>query len=212
MPIYDAALENYLRETFAGEDRVLKSIREQISARGLPAITVKPEEGLFLHFLVAVSKAQKALEIGTLGGYSGTWIARALPPDGKLITIEMNPAHAEVAGEHFAMAGLSAKVDIRLGDAHELMPELAEEGPFDFIFIDAEKEGYLSYLSWSRENLRAGGIIAAHNAFRHGAVADASNEDGEGLRQFNQQLAEDEGMIASIYPAGDGIAFALLTK
>jgi caffeoyl-CoA O-methyltransferase len=212
MPTYDEALEGYVRHTFASEDSILETIRHQIPARGMPAITVKPEEGLFLQFLVAASGAQKALEIGTLGGYSGTWIARALPLDGKLITLEMNPAHAKVANEHFAMADLNNKVDVRIGNAHDLLPELEGEGPFDFIFIDAEKDGYLRYLDWSRANLSAGGILAAHNAFRHGAVADLSNEEGEVLRQFNQQLADDQSMISSIFPAGDGMAFALLTK
>ncbi len=118
------------------------------------------------------------MEIGTLGGYSGTWIARGLPDDGRLITIETNPEHASVAEHKFRLAGLAERVDIRVGDAHQLLPELSIEGPFDLIFIDAEKKGYPAYLDWALENLQPGGIVAGHNAFGHGAVVDAAELPG----------------------------------
>ena len=214
MPTYDDALEAYLREHFAIEDGVLTTIRENIAARGLPQISINPEDGRFLEFIVAASGARLALEIGTLGGYSGTWIARGLPDDGRLITIEINPEHASVAEHNFRLAGLAERVDIRVGDAHQLLPELSTEGPFDFVFIDAEKMGYPTYLDWALENLQLGGIVAGHNAFGHGAVVteEDTNERNEALRAFNRRLAEDPHLISLIFPAGDGMAVAVRRK
>lgn len=212
MPIYNDALEAYLRSTVAVEDPILVRIRQQTPQRGLPAINVRPEEGRFLQFLAAASGARRALEIGTLGGYSGTWIARGLPPGGRLITLELEPSHAEVAREHFALAGLEQVVELRVGDAHTLLPALAEEGPFDFIFIDAEKEGYLAYLDWSLDNLRPAGVLAAHNAFRHGAILDPESDDPrvQVTRRFNERLFDDPRLIPCVFPGGDGIALAVL--
>jgi caffeoyl-CoA O-methyltransferase len=214
MPTYDDALEAYLRDNFAIEDDALRTIRENIATRGLPQITLKPEEGRFLEFIAAASGARLVLEIGTLGGYSGTWIARALPDNGRLITIEVNPEHALVAENNFQLAGLAERVDIRVGDAHQMLPELSAEGPFDLIFIDAEKEGYPAYLDWALENLQAGGIVAGHNAFGHGGVVDTedASERTEALRAFNRRLAEDPRMVSLIFPAGDGTALALRKK
>lgn len=211
MPTYNDALEAYVRTAFAVEDSVLRQIRDRIPARGLPAIFVKPEEGRFLQFLAAASGAQLALEIGTLGGYSGVWIARGLSAEGRLITIEKEAHHANVAKEHFALAGISERVEIRVGDAHKLLPTLSMEGPFDFIFVDAEKEGYPAYLDWAFENLTPGGVFAAHNVFRHGAIIDPQDHDAttEAMRSFNHRLATDPRIIAHIYPAGDGIAMAV---
>ncbi|MFQ5942611.1 MAG: O-methyltransferase [Anaerolineales bacterium] len=214
MPIYSEALEDYIRSTFAAEDEILSTIRSEIPQRGLPEITVRPEEGRFLQFLVAASGARLALEIGTLGGYSGTWIARGLRAGGKLTTLEVSEKHAAVASDHFQMAGVADKVEVRLGNAHELLKELAYEGPFDFIFIDAEKEGYPAYLDWAETNLRPRGIVAGHNAFRHGAIVDAENQDPDAIsmRSFNERLANDDRFISSVFPAGDGIAMGVLRK
>ena len=214
MPTYDDALEAYLRKNFAIEDEVLTTIRENITARGLPKISINPEDGRFLEFIVAASGVRLALEIGTLGGYSGTWIARGLPDDGRLITIELDSEHASVAANNFRLAGLAERVDIRVGDAHQLLPELSIEGPFDFIFIDAEKEGYPAYLEWALENLQPGGVVAGHNVFGHGDVVDASDtsEQTEALRAFNRRLAEDPQMVSLIFPAGDGMAVAVRRK
>ncbi len=211
MPTYDDALEAYLRENFAIEDDVLTTIRENIAASGLPQMSINPEDGRFLEFIVAASGARLALEIGTLGGYSGAWIARGLPDDGRLITIELNPEHASVAVNNFRLAGLAERVDIRVGDAHQMLPELSTEGPFDFIFIDAEKMGYPAYLDWALENLQPGGIVAGHNAFGHGDVVNAADtsERTEALRAFNRRLAEDPRMVSLIFPAGDGMAVAV---
>ncbi len=214
MPTYDDSLEGYLREQFAVEDDVLIAIRENIAARGLPQMTINPEEGRFLEFIVAASGARLALEIGTLGGYSGTWIARGLPDDGRLITLEQDSERASVADENFRLAGLAERVEIRVGDAHQLLPELSTEGPFDFVFIDAEKEGYPAYLDWALENLRPGGVVAGHNAFGRGGVANEADTSAriEALRTFNRRLAEDPRMVSLIFPAGDGTAFAVRRK
>jgi len=214
MPIYSEALENYVRETFSAEDEVLSTIRSEISRRGLPEITVRPEEGRFLQFIVAASGARLAVEIGTLGGYSGVWIARGLPASGRLITLELSEKHAAVATDHFEMAGVADKVEVRVGDAHDLLQDLASEGPFEFVFIDAEKEGYPAYLDWAEANLRPRGILAAHNAFRHGAVVDWSNSDPKvvATRSFNERLAGDDRFITTVVPAGDGIVLGVLRR
>lgn len=212
MPTFDSELERYIRDTFAVEDPVLGRIREQIEARGLPAITVKPEEGQFLQFLVTASGARKALEIGTLGGYSGTWIARGLPPDGKLITLERDAARAAVAEDHFRLADLADRVQLRVGDAQLLLPDLTSEAPFDFMFVDADKQGYPAYLKHARGLLRQGGILTAHNVFRHGAIVSSPSQDEAtyAIREFNKTLAHDPRWLATVFPAGDGLAVAVL--
>lgn len=214
MPTYNDVLEKYIRETFAAEDEILQTIRSEIPRRGLPEITIRPEEGRFLQFIVAASGARLAVEIGTLGGYSGVWIARGLPPGGKLITLEISEKHAAVAADHFEMAGVADRVDLRVGDAHELLDELAQEGPFEFVFIDAEKEGYPAYLDWAEANLRPWGIVAGHNAFGFGTIGDSGESDPgvAPIRLFNERLASDDRFISTIFPAGDGIAMGVLRK
>lgn len=212
MTIYNDAVSEYVNATFVREDESLARIRAQIPERGLPAIMIRPEEAAFLQVLVAASRARTAVEIGTLGGYSGTWIARALPEDGRLITLEVNPKHAEVARQHFQLAGVAGKVDLRVGDAHALLRSLEPEGPFDFVFIDAEKEGYEDYLAWTLDNLRPGGVVAAHNAFRSGRVADPENREAgvDVMRAFNRAFANSSRLLATVYPAGDGMAIGVL--
>lgn len=209
---YDDAHARYFAELFAPHDAVLQYIYANIPRRGLPAITIQPEEGRFLQFLARACGARLAVEIGTLGGYSGTWLARGLLPGGRLITLEKEPHHAEVAREHFALAGLSERVEVRLGDAHELLPALAAEGPFDFCFIDAEKRGYDAYLDWALANVRPGGVIAAHNAFRQGAVIDPQNEEPDTLaiRAFIRRWAAEPRLLSTIYPAGDGTLIGIV--
>lgn len=212
MTIYNDAVSEYVNEVFVREDDTLAQIRAQIPERGLPAIMIRPEEAAFLQVLVAASGARTAVEIGTLGGYSGSWIARALPEDGRLITLEVNPQHAEVAREHFSLAGVADRVDLRVGDAHSLLKSLAPEGPFDFVFIDAEKEGYVDYLGWTLDHLKPGGVVAAHNAFRSGRVADPDNREAgvEAMRTFNRAFAESPRLLSTVFPAGDGMAIGVL--
>ena len=206
MAIYNDQYAEYITTHFARPDAALQQIMTAIPARGLPAITIKPEEGRFLQFMVAANGARRVVEIGTLGGYSGTWLARGLPADGRLITLELEPHHADVARDHFALSGVSDRVDVRVGDAHALLPGLSSEGPFDFCFIDAEKTGYDAYLDWALDNVRPGGIIVAHNAFRGGALLDASDDAGDVvfMRQFNLRFAREPRLLSTIFPAGDG--------
>ena len=206
MTIYNDQISQYISSLFALEDSALQTAREESPKRGLPSISIKPEEGRFLQFLVRACGARKAVEIGTLGGYSGIWIARGLLPGGKLYTLDKESKHAEVAREHFAAAGLEDTVEILIGDAHRSLVEIRHLGPFDFIFIDAEKSGYPAYFDWALENTHPGSIIAAHNAFRKGTVAGLGEDDDHSdlMRKFNQQFAEEGRLISTIYPAGDG--------
>jgi predicted O-methyltransferase YrrM len=207
MTVYNDQISAYISELFAGEDAALLRAREESPKRGLPAINIKPEEGRFLQILVNASGARKVLEIGTLGGYSGIWIVRGLPPDGKLVTLEVEPAHADVARDNFEAAGLLDRIEIRVGEANGLLQALSSEGPFDFVFIDADKLSYPSYLEWALEHTRVGGVIAAHNAFRKGSVAGLGEPDDftESMRAFNQLFALEERLLSTIFPAGDGM-------
>ena len=212
MTIYDDRFADYITAEFARPDAVLQHVLTAIPARGLPAITIKPEEGRFLQFLVRVTGGRRVVEIGTLGGYSGIWMARGLAADGRLITLEIEPKHAEVAREHFALAGLTDKVDIRLGDANQTLATLKLDAPVDFCFIDADKLGYDAYLTWALAHVRPGGVIAAHNAFRHGAVLDAADQSEEmmSMRAFNQRFANEPHLLSTIYPAGDGMLIGVV--
>ena len=213
MTIYNDQISQYISSLFAVEDETLLMARENSPKRGLPSISIKPEEGRFLQFLVRACGAKKAVEIGTLGGYSGTWIGRGLLPGGKLYTLDKDSKHAAVAQEHFAAAGLEGKVEILIGDAHQSLIEIKKLAPFDFVFIDAEKPGYPAYFDWAIENVRPGGIIAAHNAFRKGTVVGNGQDDDHSdlMRQFNQQVASDERLVSTIYPAGDGTLISIKT-
>lgn len=210
MTVYNDSLSKYVNDVFARQDETLFEVRKAIPAKGLPAIYIQPEEGRFLQVLVRANGAQRALEIGSLGGYSGIWIARGLAPGGRLITLEMDPHHARVAREHFDYAGIGDRIEVRQGDAHKLLQQMKDESPFDFIFIDAEKPGYPDYLDWAVEHIRLGGVIAAHNAFQSGAVADPRADRGAGaMDAFNRKVASDARLISTIYPAGDGTLVAV---
>jgi predicted O-methyltransferase YrrM len=201
----------YIQDLFVHQDQALVYALDDSQQRGLPAINISPEEGRFIQLLVRASGGAKALEIGTLGGYSGIWIARGLAPGGKLFTLEKDSIHAAVAQEHFHRAGVADLVEIHLGDAHASLSALAGEAPFDFIFIDAEKSGYSDYYDWAIDHLRIGGLITAHNALRGGAVYDLTQQDDtvQALRAFNRQVANDFRVLSSIYPAGDGTLIAV---
>jgi predicted O-methyltransferase YrrM len=211
MTVYNDEMSRYITELFVHQDEGLKQTWENTPRLGLPAISVKPEEGRFLQVLVRACGVTKAVEIGTLGGYSGIWIARGLAPGGRLITLEKEPRHAEVARAHFASAGVADRVEIRVGDAHKSLHELEAEGPFDFIFIDAEKPGYPAYFKWSLENVHLGGLIAAHNAFRGGSVAGQRQPDDftDSMIAFNELVAQEPRVISTIFPAGDGTLLAI---
>jgi predicted O-methyltransferase YrrM len=182
----------------------------------MPAISVSPTQGKLLQLLARIQGARRILEIGTLGGYSTIWLARALPPDGRLISLEVNPKHAEVARANLARAGLTTMVEIRQGRAVDTLQQLATEGngPFDLIFIDADKPGYADYLKWSLKLARQGTLIIADNVVRKGAVADPDSKDEnvQGIRKFNEALAAEKRVTTTVIQTVggkgyDGLAF-----
>jgi caffeoyl-CoA O-methyltransferase len=177
----------------------------------VPALALRAEEGRSLQFLARSCGARKAIEIGTLGGYSGTWIARGLVDGGKLITLEKESKHADVARANFAKTGVADRVEIKVGDAHETLKTLVKDAPFDFIFIDAEKTGYKNYFDWAVQNVRVNGIIAAHNALRRGTIVDPSNNETDTVatRAFNEYVAKHPRVISTIFPGGDGMLVAV---
>jgi caffeoyl-CoA O-methyltransferase len=205
----DERLERYVTDLFAVEDPILAAIRGRHVAAALPSINISPEEGKLLHLLLLAMQATTVLEIGTLGGYSGVWLARALPPTGKLTTIEKDPRHAAIAREAFAAAGLSTRVQLIEGAALEVLPTL--QPGFDAVFIDADKEPLPQYFAWGVTLLRRGGLLLCDNAFFHGAAIDASDRSASalGVRAFNLLAAADPRLIATVVPVRDGLLVAL---
>jgi predicted O-methyltransferase YrrM len=209
------AIATYIQRLFAHEDDALRQAREEARTAGLPGIEVPTELGTLLGILARAVGARKILEIGTLGGYSGTWLARALVPGGKLITLEVDPHHAEVARRNFERAGVADRVTIRLGPALETLPDLQSEAPFDLIFIDADKDNYPSYLDWALALSRPGALIVADNVLQGGRVlANPPPDDAAaGIQEFNRRAAEHPRLDALILPArggGDGILVAVV--
>ena len=211
MTYYDDKASDYITKVFVPQDKILEQVLEDIPKKGLPAIAIRAEEGRYLQFLTRSCGAKKAIEIGTLGSYSGTWIARGLVDGGKLITLEKESKHADVARENFAKAGVADRVEIKVGDAHDTLKTLTKDAPFDFIFIDAEKTGYKNYFDWAVQNVRVNGIIAAHNALRRGTIVDPSNNETDTVatRAFNEYVAKHPRVISTIFPGGDGMLVAV---
>jgi caffeoyl-CoA O-methyltransferase len=206
------SLNQYVQDLFGKEDAVLRAVREENLAQGLPAIQIEPEAGRMLQFLLTAIGARRVVEIGTLGGYSGIWLARALPEDGRLISLEVDPERAMIARAAFEQAGVGGRAEVRVGHALDNLPALSAEGPFDAVFIDADKKNYPTYLTWALDNVRLGGLIMAHNAFWYGAVVQAErlpDSDVQGLLAFNRQIAEDPRLMGVIIPIGDGLSVAL---
>ncbi len=200
----------YIQALFAPEDSVLQSVRQEAARHGLPQIAIGPEEGAFLHLLVRLSGARRILEIGTLAGYSAIWMARALPEDGHLYTIEKSPRHASVARRNFRRAGMEGRITLWEGEAGQLLAQAASYAPFDFVFMDADKEGYPRYYAWALEHLPPGGVIAAHNALWGGSVAQEVRGPAiDAIREFNRLVAADPRVTAHLYPAGDGTLIAV---
>jgi predicted O-methyltransferase YrrM len=214
-------VDDYLNRTLVDEDQVLTSAVKDSQQAGLPSIQVAPNQGKLLHLLARTMGARNILEIGTLGGYSTIWLARALPAGGRLITLEAEPKHAEVARANFARAGLADRIELRLGKALDTLPQIAAEkrGPFDLFFIDADKPNIPEYFDWALKLSRPGSLILVDNVVRKGAVADASSSDPnvQGVRRFNERVAKEPRVSATtIQTVGskgyDGIAFALVVK
>ena len=189
---------------FAAEDEGLRYALSSAQEQGLPRIQISPIQGKMLQVLAAACNARRILEIGTLGGYSGIWLARALPADGRLITLEISPEHAAVARRAFARAKVEERVEVRVGKALDLLPELENEAPFDLIFIDANKESYSDYLAWALHLSRPGSIIVADNCIRGGrAFAPPENEDIAGTIAYNQRIAADPRLTSLLLPMDD---------
>jgi predicted O-methyltransferase YrrM len=214
------AVDRYITELFVPPDPALDAALDACSEAGLPPINVSPNQGKLLFLLARMQGARTVLEIGTLGGYSTIWLARALPAGGRLVTLESDPKHAEVARANIARAGLAGVVELRLGLALDTLPQLATEGrgPFDLIFIDADKPSYPDYLTWALRLTRRGGLIIADNVVRRGAVTDpASGDPGvQGIRRFNELLAAESRVIATEFQTvgskgHDGFAIALVS-
>jgi caffeoyl-CoA O-methyltransferase len=213
------SVDNYINRLFIPEDRVLSTTEQSIEKAGMPLISVSPNQGQFLHILALAGKAKKILEIGTLGGYSTIWMARALPAGGKMISLEVDPQHAAVARENIASAGLDDKVEIRVGKALDILPLLIEEGagPFDMIFIDADKPPYAEYFQLSLRLSRPGTLIIADNVIRDGHVLNENPTDEAviGAQRFNNMLAAHPGVTATIIQTvgskmHDGMALAIV--
>jgi predicted O-methyltransferase YrrM len=220
-----SAVDRYIGDHLLAPDPVLDGALAASEAAGLPPISVTPNQGKLLHLLARIHGARSILELGTLGGYSTIWLARALPDGGRLVTLEANPGYADVARKNIADAGLSALVQLRVGPALETLPQLLAEGagPFDLIFIDADKQNYPGYFEWSLKLSRPGSVIIGDNVVRDGAILDPGAGDPSlgveglrGVRRFYELLAAEPRVTATaVQTVGakghDGFAVALVT-
>jgi predicted O-methyltransferase YrrM len=213
------SVDRYIADLLVAPDPALEAALRVSAEAGLPPIHVSPTQGKLLQLLARIRGARAILEIGTLGGYSTIWLARALPVGGRLVTLELDPHHAEVARRNIARAGLADVVELRLGRASETLAELAVEkiGPFDLIFIDADKAGIPDYFEWALQLSRAGSVVVADNVVRKGALADATSDDPnvKGVRRFHEILAAEPRVSATtIQTVGskgyDGFTLALV--
>lgn len=204
-------VDEYITSLFARDDDVLAALREAADREGLPPISIGAVTGRLLQVLLSAVRAERVLEVGTLGGYSAIWMGRALPPSGRLITIEIDERHADFARRYFARAGLDDRIEVRVGRALDVLPAFDGER-FDVVFLDADKEPLPTYLDWSLRLLRPGGLLIADNALWGGRVLDPTTEDEgtRGVREFNRRLASDERLRGTIIPVGDGLAVAVV--
>lgn len=207
-------IDAYVEGLFAPPDEALEAALRDSREAGLPEINVSASEGKLLQLLTQIAGARRILEIGTLGGYSAIYFARALPNGGTMISLELDERHAEVARRNIERAGLSEKVEVLVGDARELLAAMVEAGiePFDLIFIDADKESYPEYLERSIDLSHPGSLILADNAIRGGSVLDPQDDSARATREFNEQLSRDPRLSSVILPLIreriDGIAIA----
>jgi caffeoyl-CoA O-methyltransferase len=207
-------IDSYVEGLFAPPDPALEGALRRTREAGLPEIHVSPNEGKLLQLLAEIAGAKRILEVGTLGGYSTIHLARALPEEGLLISLELDEGYAEVARESLANAGVEDRVEVRVGDARELLAGMVESGaaPFDLTFIDADKVSYPEYLEWALQLSRPGSLILADNTIRGGSVIDAEDESARATRKLNETLAKDPRLSAIILPlireGIDGLAIA----
>jgi len=215
-----AAVDALFDSVMVEPDPVLDDAVAASAAAGLPPIQVTPSQGKLLHLFARMISARRVLEIGTLGGYSTIWLARALPTDGRVVTLEIDPAHANVARSSFERAGLSSRIDLRLGDALESLEALAAQrpAPFDLVFVDADKVRIPEYFDWSLRLTRPGSVIVVDNVVRKGAVLDDASADADvqGVRRFLELLGRERRVTATaVQTVGakghDGFVIALVT-
>ena len=213
------SVDQYINNLLVNEDEALIATDISIHEASIPAISISPNQGKFLHILAKVCNAKKILEVGTLAGYSTIWLARALPKEGHLITLEFDPRHAAVAQQNITRAGLDSIVDIRVGKALDTLPQIEKEGigPFDMIFIDADKSPYTEYFQWALRLSRSGTLIVADNVIREGKVLDRDSTDEmvKGVQRFNTALSENTAVTATIIQTvgtkeHDGMAIAVV--
>ena len=202
---------DYISGLFAPEDELLVSLREEADRTGLPPISVSADEGRLLQVLLTSIGARRVLEVGTLGGYSAIWMARVLPDDGELLTIEIEHKHAEFARRYIERAGLSDRIDVRVGRALDVLPSLDGE-KFDAVFIDADKEPMPNYFEWALRLLRPGGLVIADNTLWGGKVYDEAENDEKtrAVREFNRRMASDPRVLSILVPTHDGVAIGVV--
>jgi len=207
-PIYE-----YMVRLFPAEDTLLHDLKEEAKAAEIPEIQISPEQGAFMQVLLQGMGARRVLEVGTLGGYSAIIMARALPEDGKVTTIERDPFRAEFARQQARKAGLEGKIEVLVGAGADVLErELAGSGPYDFAFIDADKPSYVRYLELIYPMMRKGGLIAGDNAVAWGRIADEDTDDPDvrGMQAFNSAMAGHPGLQAAIVPIGDGMCIGVV--
>src|SRR5262245_6889395 len=214
------AVDAYITDLLVSSDSALDAALEASAAASLPSINVTPNQGKLLQLLAQACGARKILELGTLGGYSTIWLARALPADGRLITLEYDPKHAEVAQSNITRAGLDQIVEVKVGLALDSLIQLHKEnqGPFDLIFIDADKKGNPDYFQWALKLSRKGTVIITDNVVRSGQVVDETSTDPNivGVRQFTEMVAQEQGVCGTVVQTVgskgyDGFAIMLVT-
>ncbi|AWG98877.1 O-methyltransferase [Rhodococcus ruber] len=213
-----AATDSYLAELLVGDDPALTAALEANAAAGLPPIDVAPVQGKLLHLLARIRGARRILEIGTLGGYSTIWLARAVGDDGRVVTLEYEPRHAEVARANLDRAGVGERVEVRVGAALDLLPSLEGEAPFDLVFVDADKENNPHYVRWALRLGRPGTVIVVDNVIRGGSVtnADLDDERVRGAREVLELMGAEPRLDATaLQTVGvkgwDGVAIAVMT-
>ncbi|HEX6229700.1 MAG TPA: O-methyltransferase [Solirubrobacterales bacterium] len=211
------AVDGYVASLLAPHDEALEASLEASAEAGLPEIQVSAPQGKLLHLLARSIGARRILEFGTLGGYSTIWLGRALPPEGRLITLEANPDYAEVARSNIERAGLAELVDLRVGPALETLPELEGKGPFDLVFIDADKIHTPDYFAWALDHCRPGALIVADNVVRGGTLAEPGDDDSaHAQRRLHEGIAADPRVEATtVQTVGvkghDGFTIALIS-
>jgi|SRR5581483_949714 len=208
-------IEEGIAGAFAPEDEGLRNALTSARAAGLPEIQISPIQGKLLQVLAAACNARSILEIGALGGYSGIWLARALPAGGRLITLEISPEHAAVVRNSFEKAGVSDRTEVRVGRALDLLPHLGSDAPFDLVFIDADKPPYPQYLEWALRLTRPGSIIVADNCIRSGkAFLPPQDDVMAGVVEFNRRIASDPRLASLLLAMDedytDGFAIAVV--